>query len=950
MQINDKIHGFTVNRIQAADEIGCQLVEMSHDKTGARLVWLKNDGENKLFSIAFKTIPEDDTGVFHILEHSVLCGSDKYPVKEPFLELMKGSMNTFLNAMTFPDKTVFPVSSRNDKDFMNLTRVYLDAVFKPSIYTNPCIFRQEGWHIEYRSEEDEPVYKGVVFNEMKGVVSSIYNRIEEELMYSLYPQNCYRFESGGLPEHITDLTYEQFIAAHRKFYHPSNSYIYLDGSVDIDSILEIIDGEYLSAYEKCDEKHDITVQEKISPVERKCSYGISAEQDEEGQTHLVIGKILCSWEEREKVVAATALTEAMTGSNDAPLKRALLDTGLCLDASADVSDNIMQPFVSLKIYNTDEENCNELLETVDKSVKELIEKGIDRKLLEASLDRLEFRMLESEEPMGLERNISSLSAWLYGGDPLYYLCMGEVFNSLREKIKEGYFEKLLSEIFLERDGRATLCFVPSKTYNDEKNKEEQLRINKVMDSVSCEEKSVIAEMNRELDKWQQTPDTPENLASMPLLALSDVNPEPLVFDTEETTVSGVKVLRHSAMQKGIVSVNLYFSAADLRKEDFVLLSAMTELMGNLPTAKTSGAELQKRITGILGGISYSVDIFSKKEDKTTCKPYFAVKARFLEKNIKEAFGLVSEILTETDFTQSELIGELLKQTDEALKQGIISGGHSVAIKRVRAGLSAESALNEAIKGFEAYKTIHELVRSDIKPLCGKFAELAEIFCSSRMIMSITSADEINAEEFIKLLPTGKAPESESVEFSLDIPEKQGIIIPSGVSYSAETFPDNSAETSVRKVMFNILSLEYLWNEVRVKGGAYGTGALILTKGEQVFYSYRDPSPSASIGTYEKAEEFIKEYCESSPDLTRYIISTIAKGEPLMLDCERGASADALWFREISDEKRRKERQKMLSLKAEDILKAADFLKNHGNICVVGSAESMQGMELTTESL
>ena len=317
MKVNDKIHGFAVTRTAPAPCSGSELIEMRHEKTGAQLVWLKNSGENKLFSIAFRTPPSDDTGIFHILEHSVLGGSKKYPVKEPFLELMKGTMNTFLNAMTYPDKTVFPVSSRNDADFMNLTRVYLDAVFDPAIYYNPNIFRQEGWHIEMRSESDEPVYKGVVFNEMKGALSSVYSRMETEIMGALFPDSCYRFESGGLPEAIPELTNEQFLEGHRTYYHPSNAYIYLDGPVDIDAVLEVIDGEYLSRYEKRDVLSEIPVQSTIAPAVKKCFYEITPDEEEAGHTYLVIGKVLGDWHAREKITAAAVLSEALTGSNDA---------------------------------------------------------------------------------------------------------------------------------------------------------------------------------------------------------------------------------------------------------------------------------------------------------------------------------------------------------------------------------------------------------------------------------------------------------------------------------------------------------------------------------------------------------------------------------------------------------------------------------------------------------
>ena len=581
MKVNDIIHGFSVTRTAPAPDCGSELIEMQHIKTGARLVWLKNSGENKLFSVAFKTPPTDDTGIFHILEHSVLGGSEKYPVKEPFLVLMKGTMNTFLNAMTYPDKTVFPVSSRNDTDFMNLTRVYLDAVFAPAIYYNPNIFYQEGWHIEMRSSSDTPVYKGVVFNEMKGAMSSVYSRMESDMMQALYPDSCYRFESGGLPESIPDLSYEQFIQGHKTYYHPSNAYIYLDGPVDIDSVLELIDGEYLCRFDKREVENDIPVQEPIAPTVKKSYYEISPDEEESNHTYYLIGKVLGSWQDRERITAASVLGEALTGSNDAPLKRALLDTGLCLDVSLEVSDGIMQPFGCIAINNTDEENCGSLKETLRSAVSELCEKGIGSELLTAAINRLEFRYRAGGEPRGLTRNINALSAWLYGGDPLLYLEMGEVFDSLRAKTESGYFEELLRQWLLEEEGTAELYLLPSRTYGDEQKADEAKRLAAIVDGLACEEKDVIVEQNRKLDEWQQSVDTAEQLATMPHLAISEVGEEPLSFDTEVTDINGITVLRHPSSDEGIAAVSLYFSLADCTEEELSAAAAMSELLGSL---------------------------------------------------------------------------------------------------------------------------------------------------------------------------------------------------------------------------------------------------------------------------------------------------------------------------------------------------------------------------------
>lgn len=948
MKVNDIIHGFSVTRTAPAPDCGSELIEMQHIKTGARLVWLKNSGENKLFSVAFKTPPTDDTGIFHILEHSVLGGSEKYPVKEPFLELMKGTMNTFLNAMTYPDKTVFPVSSRNDTDFMNLTRVYLDAVFAPAIYYNPNIFYQEGWHIEMRSSSDTPVYKGVVFNEMKGAMSSVYSRMESDMMQALYPDSCYRFESGGLPESIPDLSYEQFIQGHKTYYHPSNAYIYLDGPVDIDSVLELIDGEYLCRFDKREVENDIPVQEPIAPTVKKSYYEISPDEEESNHTYYLIGKVLGSWQDRERITAASVLGEALTGSNDAPLKRALLDTGLCLDVSLEVSDGIMQPFGCIAINNTDEENCGSLKETLRSAVSELCEKGIGSELLTAAINRLEFRYRAGGEPRGLTRNINALSAWLYGGDPLLYLEMGEVFDSLRAKTESGYFEELLRQWLLEEEGTAELYLLPSRTYGDEQKADEAKRLAAIVDGLACEEKDVIVEQNRKLDEWQQSVDTAEQLATMPHLAISEVGEEPLSFDTEVTDINGITVLRHPSSDEGIAAVSLYFSLADCTEEELSAAAAMSELLGELPTADSSAAELQRRITGLLGSISYNVDVFSKQGVTDKCSPYFSVTARFLDKNTDEALALIAEIITKTSFDDKDTVKELLLQADENYKQSIIANGHTYSMTRVRACLSAESAVTELVSGYEGYKRIHEAVKAPEKLIAAVKTLSSRIVCRARLTASVTG--DISPEALITALPEGDAPAVKEMSFRLDLPAKQGVVIPAGVSYSAMAFPDNSADTAVRKVLFRALSLEYLWNEVRVKGGAYGTGAFMTASGEQSFFSYRDPSPAATLDICAKAADFTEQYCAGEPDITQYIISSVAKDEPLMSDGNKSRKADGLWFRGITDEERAAEKKRMLGVTVQQLREAAEKLRTTGNICVMGTESAMEGLDLVKDTL
>lgn len=943
MEINEKINGFTVKRV--CDCSHGRFIEMAHDKTAARLVWLDNKEENKLFSITFKTIPWDDTGVFHILEHSVLGGSEKYPVKEPFLYMVKSSMNTFLNAMTFPDKTMFPVSSRNHRDFMNLTKVYLDAVFKPLIYTVPDIFYQEGHHIEWLGNDKEaPVYKGVVFNEMKGVYSSVHERIECEMTSLLFPESCYRFEYGGDPVSVPKLTYEDFIAAHKKFYHPSNSYIYLDGDVNIGEVLELLDS-YLSEYSRSFDLPETEFQDHIEPCVKEVEYEITSEENDVPQVHLAIGKIAALWKEREKIMAISVLSEALTGSNDAPLKRTILDTGLCIDVSIGLSDNIYQPYAMLKILNIRREDGEKILEYTENAVRDLVKNGIGRKTLEAALNRCEFRYKESEEPVGLSRCIESMSSWLYGGDPLDYIEFGEVFDFLREKLDSGYFEQILAELFLEKKGRAVLYMMPSTTYGTKQAENERKRLEAALSGMDDSQKKQLVRLNEKLIEWQNTPDTEENVASLPELPLSEVSPEPPVFETEEAEYEGVKILFHPAKNNDIIYINLYFSVSDLTKHELEILTVLDRLIAELPTEKSSGIEMQQKIIGILGDLNTYIMAYGKASSPEKCRAFFKVRFKFLAHNAIAAQELICEILNETLYENKDLISELLKQDEEDLKQSIISSGTQTAVKRVRAGYSAESAFSEFINGFESYKylkALNEELESRFSDVIKEVRELAKrIFCRSRLIVSVTASDKFYPEKLLKGLNVGEAPAVEEMGFSLDIPEYQGIIIPSGVSYTGAVLPNQAGEKAVWNVLSGIISYEYLWNEVRVKGGAYGTGFGVNDKMEAVFSSYRDPSPARSIDIFGKAADFVRSFCEKKPDISSFIISSIASGEPLFSDGEKGSAADSFYFRGTTWEERKALRKRTLELTWNDMLSAVPLLEKNVGYCIVGPEEAVR---------
>ena len=946
MKINDVIHGFRLVNIRDVSDISSTLYEFEHERTGARLAWMKNSEENKLFSIAFKTLPSDDTGVFHILEHSVLGGSEKYPLKEPFLELLKGSLNTFLNAMTFPDMTVYPVSSRNEKDFMNLTRVYLDAVFRPAIHTYRRIFEQEGWHLEWRGDGEGPTYKGVVFNEMKGAFSSLKGRVMTEMCRMLFPDNCYRFESGGDPVFIPDLTYETFTALHKKYYAPANAYIFLDGDLDVEPVMRLINDEYLSDRESGEAAGDIVPQTSISPTTRRLEYEISADQPTEGQTDISYGKVLGFWFDKEKMFAVSAISEALAGSNEAPLKRALLDTGHCLDVSLGLCDGVMQPFGMLEIMNTDEEYAAELSNCAADCVAQILASGIDREALSSAIDRMEFRYREGSEPKGLDRNINALYAWIHGGDLLTYIDCSDVFASLRERLDSDFYEKILREWLADEEGRATLVMVPSREYGDELRAREKSAEAELAE-LDEQGKAELVRENELLEEWQESVDSPEALATLPSLALSEVSEIPLKLETVVGEQNGVEVLFHPAKERGIVSINLYFSAADLSVDEIFDLRIISGLLGELPTKNKSALELRRRITSVFGDLTFSVDAFAGDDDRERCRPFFAAHASFLETKREQAFELLSEILTETLFV-SELINEQLLQEKENFKHSITARGTTYAYRRVLASFSAENAFAEITSGYESYSRLGGLIADFAKApesCIARFIDLlSRLVCRARLTLSVTAASKIDTASLLSALPDGESAAKSCASYSVSVPAFEGIVVPAQVCYSAIAFEKRAADIPAWKVLTSILSLEYLWNEIRVKGGAYGAGAAVTHLGALAFNSFRDPSAENSRRAYEGAADFVRAFFSDPPSLDRYIIGAVAKQEPLLSDAARGSLADTMYFRGTSEEARAAERRRILSLTPKDFLCDLDVLLSGSTYCVIGSENTVKAFE------
>ena len=938
----DSFLGFTVTRIRSSEELGGRLVELIYDKTGTPVCWVDNGQENKLFAVAFKTLPEDSTGVFHILEHSVLCGSAKYPVREPFVELLKSSMNTFLNAMTYPDKTLYPVSSRNKRDFLNLTEVYLDAVFAPRILSDPNIFYQEGWHIE-QDENGTLTYKGVVFNEMKGAMSGPDRIAEQRVLEMLFPDNCYGFNSGGEPTDIPNLTYAQFCETYRRFYHPSNARIYLDGTVPMEETLTLI-AEYLSQFEKSDNLPQLTEQKPVAS-RAQASYELSKDEPIENKGYLSVGKIVGSWRDHITCLAVYVLNDAIAGSNDTPLKRAVLSSGLAQEMSASLEISVAQPYLELDFRNIKDGSADELLALVRRTAAELADGGLDHAALEASANRLEFRFSEPEEPQALDRCTNALLTWLHGGDPMTHLLTRDSFIKVREMIAAGEFEALLRRLYVEEEGTAVLELMPSYTYGEELRADEAERLAQIGAAWSDADRAENLALNEKLLAWQQTPDTPEQLATLPVLPLSEVSPEPHFADSVIGQVGEVPLLFHKQPCRNIQHIRLYFRLTDFTLPELALAGMANLFFGKLSTAHYSALELQQKLKNTFGRFDISVSVSGKEGVRETCTPMLVVSLSVLKEKRAEAEELLREVLFRTDLRQKELMRERLIQVDERNKQFGIAAGHALGISVASARFSAFNAVSDALGGLTMLHGVRALV-SNFDERFDEFASLLErirqeTLCRARMTVSLTAAEEADLSDLIGAFPAGTAV-PEDAAYSISYPERAGYVIPAQIGFAVQGWmlsEGGHKYDSTMRVAAKILSLSYLWNVVRVQGGAYGTGLSVRSDGSVYTYSYRDPSPQASLEANKGFSGFIRAFCESDEPLDKFIISTVSDEEPLLSPRDEGGLADSLYFTGRTRETLREFRRSMLGCTRETLLeqcKIWDEFAEKGAVCVVAA--------------
>ena len=942
-----KLYGFTVSGIRESEELHGRTVLLEHDCTGAKVFWVDNGAENMVFSITFRTLPEDSTGVFHILEHSVLCGSDRYPVKEPFVELLKSSMNTFLNALTFQDMTMYPVASRNRRDLLNLTGVYLDAVFAPKVLTDRRRFCQEGWHID-RNENGEPVYKGVVFNEMKGSMSDTDTLIERRIMQQLFPDTCYGYNSGGDPEEIPTLTYDRFCEQYRRYYHPSNALIYLDGAVPMEEMLPLI-ASYLDRYERQEALPEYRYQTPVGS-EETIRYELGQEEPEENRSHLTLARITGTWKDRADNMALGIICDVLTGSNESVLKRAVLERGLAEDLSATVDDTTLQSWVTIHADHVTDGREDALLELLQETGEKIRREGLDRFAVEASLNRAIYMLREEEEPQGIGRCIRCVGNWIYGADPTDALETGEVVRQLKAYLENGRFDKLAADMLLNTEHRVILHTLPSRTVGEENRRKEAERLRQITGAWSDAEKKENDRLIEAIEAWQNAPDRPEDLKTLPHLSKEDADTEPEWVDTEIRDCGGVKVMTHRLNCNGVVHLRAYFALTDYSLEELTKLSQLTGMLGRLPTAKHDAWTLQQEIKRWTGMVGFTIITRAAQGQSGTCTPYLAAFVSALEENTEKAWALLAEILTSTRFEDQDKMTEMFRQNELSARQRILSAGHMIGVKNALSHFSAENAVKNALDGDAAAAYIRRLAREPEKemPELIRLSErlMRETFCRRRMTLGITSTGEILPEEMTAAFPEGTAvPENRA--YSADTPAAMGFRIPAQIGFAAKGYSLAELGLAFEGSMWlatSILTLGYLWNRVRVQGGAYGAGMQVDRSGNLFLYSFRDPTPAKTLGVVSGAADYIRSFAEEGEDLDQYIISALNELNPLLSARDKGSLADGRYMNGYTRAEAERIRRQILCATPEDLIRCAEWLEafsREGAVCVVAHQDALK---------
>lgn len=931
---------------------------LKHKKSGARIVVLENNDENKVFSIGFRTPPSDSTGVPHILEHSVLCGSAKYPAKEPFVELAKGSLNTFLNAMTYPDKTVYPIASCNDTDFKNIMDVYMDAVLHPNIYSRKQIFMQEGWHYELESPDAPLTYNGVVYNEMKGAFSSPDDVLARYCLNSLYPDTSYGTESGGDPEAIPDLTYEAFLGFHKKLYHPSNSYIYLYGNCDMQERLEYLDREYLSQYDCLKVDSEISYQPPFESMRRvEVDYSITEDESPEGKTYFAYNVSIENTLDKKLYLAFQILDYALLSAPGAPIKQALIDAGIGEDVFSNFENGIKQPMFTIVAKNADKNREQDFLNIIKNTLESLVQNGINKDTLRAGINSDEFYYREADygrTPKGLMYGLNLMDSWLYDeNEPFLLLGMNDTYQFLKDMVETDYFEKLVEKYLIKNTHSSLVVLNPVVNLTAINDRKTAQKLEKYKNSLSQEEILKIIEDTKALKEYQKTRSTPEEVGTIPMLSREDISREvqPLFNEVEE--ICEVVVDNHDIFTNGIGYLNLSFDISSVEDEDIPYVGLLTNVIGYIDTEKHSYDELSNEIYMHTGGIFSDFNVYQGLEDRKVMARV-SMKTKALMDKLPKALDLIGEMMYVSRYDDHKRLKEILAELKSRLQSRFVSAGHATARGECMSQFSFTAKYNSLTSGIPFYNFVADLYDNfeDRKnTITDKLRQVTgEIFAKEKLIVSFTAERKEyeqfkpELEAFIKtLIPGSKGVAERNLQLNKC---KTGYKTASQVNYVARCGDFNRAgykyDASL-KVLSNIMSYNYLWDNIRVLGGAYGCMNGYTINGAGYFVSYRDPNVGATNKIYEDAVEFVKNFDADESEMTRYILGTFGEMDTPLTPSGKGTRSFDFYLRGVTEEYLKADRLKALNTTQDDIRALAPIIEaviQDDYLCVIGNGDKI----------
>ena len=940
-------------------DLGSEGALLFHKKSGAKIVLIKNDDPNKVFYIGFRTTPDNSTGVAHIMEHTVLCGSRKYPIKDPFVELVKGSLNTFLNAMTYPDKTVYPVASCNDTDFKNLMDVYLDAVFYPNIFKEKKIFMQEGWHYELKEPDGELSINGVVYNEMKGAFSSPDSVMDRAVLNTLFPDNTYAWESGGDPENIPDLTYEKYLKFHELYYHPSNSYIYLYGDMDMEERLEFLDKAYLSHFDYQEVDSEIRLQKPFAqPVEEVKEYSITTDESEENHTYLSYNAVVGNVLDKEKYIAFQILDYALCSSPGAPIKQALIDKGIGTEVYSIFDNGVYQPYFSIVAKNTNLDKKQEFLDTIEQVLSKTAEEGIDKKALYAGLNYLEFKYREADfgsYPKGLVYGLQMLDSWLYDvNSPFIHVEENQTFALLKERIQSDYFERLIKSCLLNNPHKSYVCVVPKPGLNVEREKALARSLQDHKEMLTDSQIEQLIKDTKELAAYQEEEDSPEDLEKIPLLKREDLKKEAEPFINEIVPCGESRILFHPVFTNKVSYIRLIFDVSHMGEEKLFLLGVLQSVWGLMNTKKHSYGEFFHEIHANTGGVAPVINSYTNAKNTTQFKLHVECKAKALYGQENRAFDIMEELLLESDFSDKKRLLEILEECKSKLEDHLQDAGHATAQRRAASYFSKTAYIDEHLKGIAFYRQISELIsdfgnRADtlidslnglVAEICRKEAFMVDYTGTQEGLSAIKERIPACREKLFDGAASQKEKEIEPKAYN------EGFKTSGAVQYVCRCGDFKEKGLSYHgalRALKVIMGYDYLWLNIRVKGGAYGCMTNFRPTGESYFVSYRDPHLKETLDVFEQAADYVQGFRADERAMTKYIIGAVSALDTPLTPKQRGERSMSAYFSNLDFEEEQKERDELLTATEETIRSLADHIKafmEQDFLCVVGSEEKI----------